>query len=135
MSKVQVELGENLRVEGRYEGKTSSWITDVSKEFGGIQEYGSPVDMLMGSLAACIVSVMGITAKKIGLGIQGTRVEVEYKYAPDHTIEKINIIVRCPKQLDDAVTIQLEKACLKCPVHRSLSSHIEKTHHFYWGDK
>ena len=133
MSIVELCYEGKMRVKGTAPGSQGSFHTDVPKELGGLGEYPSPTDLLMGSLGACMLTMMGLRAQKLHVNLEGTTIQVEKEVTHKHQISKLTIRVKCPVPLDAYTTAELEKAAYQCPIHNSLDPQIKKEHFFEWG--
>lgn len=120
-----------LRVESELNGKTI--VTDGPKEFLGQGEYFSPTDLLATSLGTCILTVMGIQAKKMGFDLEGATCEVEKEMVSGpRRIGKIAAHVKIPLQLPLESKQKLERAAMTCPVHASLHPEMIQEITFEW---
>ena len=112
-------------------GKTLA--TDAPVDNQGRGETFSPTDLVATALGACMLTIMGMTARRLGIDIKGARVEVSKEMTPPpRRIAKLatEIWIPLPRSADPQG--QLERAALTCPVHRSLLAEIEKPVVFLW---
>ena len=119
-----------LRYEGglRYEAtraKTGRTIhTDVDGEHGGQDDYFSPVELAVASLASCVASVMAIVAERSGVDLSNTKIQVQWKMAssPIHRIDSIQMEINLPnwQTVSEAVRRKIQTAINACPVKNSL---------------
>lgn len=122
----------NLRSEGKIQPFGTSFITDGPKEVGGLNEQPSPIEYLEAALASCVLTVVSIKAKKLGLDLKGTTVKVDKTLSPSHQILKLAITLECPVAIDEKNTAELEKAAAHCPVHMAMNPSIEQSFKFVW---
>jgi uncharacterized OsmC-like protein len=82
-----------------------------------------------------MMTLMGIHAKRLGLDLAGTTVEVtkEMSIKPPRRIARLIVRFRSPARLSDDERRQLEEAALSCPVHYSLHPEIRQEIDFVWG--
>ena len=109
--------------------------TDAPVDNQGRGETYSPTDLVAGALGYCMLTIMGMTARKLGLELKGARVEVIKEMTPPpRRIEKLitEIWIPLPRSADPQG--QLERAALTCPVHRSLLAEIKKPVVFHWQE-
>ena len=114
-------------------GKTLA--TDAPVDNQGRGETFSPTDLVATALGACMLTIMGMTARRLGIDIKGARVEVSKEMTPPpRRIAKLatEIWIPLPRSADPQG--QLERAALTCPVHRSLLAEIEKSVVFHWQE-
>lgn len=111
-------------------------FTDAPIDNHGKGEEFSPTDLLAISLGTCILTLMGIVSKRIGVDFSEARMTVkkEMMAFPVRRIGKLYVDFYYPKKLEAAQIKQLEKAGLTCPVHESLHPDIEQKIVFHWGE-
>lgn len=109
--------------------------TDIPKDIGGEGKLFAPTDLFAASLGTCMLSLMGIVAKKVGFDLKGATAEIEKTMsdAPPRRVAKIAVRIRCPKAPNPQIREKLEQAALQCPVHQSLHPDIKKEVDFVWG--
>jgi putative redox protein len=135
MTKIKIQYLGNLRTECTHEESGVKILTDAPKDNGGEGKAFSPTDLLAASVATCMVTLMGIHAKKLGFTIEETTAEVEKEMvvAPTRRVGKLIIRIRCPHSPSPQVREKLEKAALECPVHKSLHPDVLQEIDFVWG--
>lgn len=96
--------------------------TDAPKDNHGKGESFSPTDLVATALGSCMLTIMGIAARKMQIDITGTKVTVtkEMVAAPIRRIGRLATTIAVPIALTDEQKTHLEKATLTCPVHQSL---------------
>ena len=114
-------------------GKTLA--TDAPVDNQGRGETFSPTDLVATALGACMLTIMGMTARRLGIDIKGARVEVSKEMTPPpRRIAKLATEIWIPPPRSADPQGQLERAALTCPVHRSLLAEIEKPVVFHWQE-
>ncbi len=110
-------------------------LTEAPKDNEGKGRHFSPGDLLAASLGTCMVTLMGIAARKAGVDLKGLTAEIikEMTSVPARRIGKLIIRFRYPHSLNQIDREKLEKAALECPVHRSLHPDIKLEFDFLWG--
>lgn len=134
MTRMKAVYKGDLHTEARHE--SGALIeTDAPKDNQGKGECFSPTDLFALSLATCMLTLMGIGAKKLGIDLKGTTAEVEKEMssAPPRRIGKLAIQIRCPFTLSPEAQSKLEQMAATCPVHASLHPDIKVETHFIWG--
>jgi len=121
---MDIEYRGDLRCEATHGPSGQTIATDAPVDNGGKGEAFSPTDLVSAALGACILTIMGIAAKQMGIAIEGTRVHVvkEMVADPIRRIGSIAVTATLPKGLslsDDALK-RLESAGATCPVKQSL---------------
>ena len=110
--------------------------TDAPKDNHGKGEAFSPTDMVAGALGACMLTIMGIVAKRHELNLEGTKVQVtkEMVTEPARRIGKLTVTFQIPAGVPASKREVLERAALTCPVHKSLHPDIEIPVSFNYAD-
>lgn len=109
-------------------------ITDAPVDNNGKGEAFSPTDLLTTSLGCCMLTVMGIVAKRHNLEIDGTKVEIVKVMAesPRRVLE-IHVDMHFPKNTySEKEKELLEHTALACPVAKSLHPDIKQKTHFHF---
>lgn len=129
-----VEYKGNLRTISTHLKSSEQIITDAPIDNNGKGAAFSPTDMVANSVATCMLTIMGITAEKKGLDIEGTKAEVEkIMESKPRRIAAINVKVTMPKNsFEDAHKALLEKVAANCPVLQSIHPDIKKKLVFIW---
>jgi putative redox protein len=108
--------------------------TDAPKDNEGRGEAFSPTDLLATALGSCMLTVMGILARRKGWAIEGGRARVEKHMVtqPVRRIGKLVVEFDMPAVPAEARTL-LERAAHTCPVHQSLHPDVELDIRFRWA--
>ena len=124
----------NLRTESEHLKSGNTFITDAPTDNNGKGEAFSPTDTVATGLASCMITVMGIKARDMGVDMTGTTAEVTKTMASDpRRISKIKVVLDFPFDADDKTKKILENTANTCPVHYSLHPDIEKDITFNWN--
>ena len=109
--------------------------TDAPKDNQGRGESFSPTDLVATALGSCILTVMGIMARSLGVDIAGTTatVEKEMANAPVRMIQRLAVKIHVPHLVSEEHRQRLETAAHSCPVHKSLHPDVQKPIQFIWG--
>ena len=109
--------------------------TDAPKDNMGKGEAFSPTDLFAASLATCMVTLMGIMARKLQVELKGLTAEVEKEMTTTGPRRLGKVIVRIRSELspNSQVREKLEKAALDCPVGLSLHPDVIVEVDFVWG--
>ena len=124
-----------LRTECKHLRSGNSILTDAPVDNKGKGETFSPTDLVATSLAACILTTIGIKVEDKGLDITGAKAEVEKVMASDpRRISEINMKIYMPaKNYSDKEKVLIEKIAHHCPVGRSLSADLKETMEIIWS--
>ena len=108
--------------------------TDAPKDNQGRGESFSPTDLAAAALGSCMLTLMGIQARTLGIDIAGmtATVDKEMTSAPPRMIKSLTVKICIPKPVGAEDRLKLERAAHTCPVHRSLHPDVEKKIEFVW---
>jgi putative redox protein len=133
-----------VQIDVRYEGdlhcvavhgpSQARLATDAPLDNHGRGESFSPTDLVATALGTCILTTMGIVARRHGIELQGAHVTVE-KHMQDNPrrIARLPCEVRVPGTYTDAQKQLLETTAHACPVHKSLHPDVDSPIHMVWG--
>lgn len=129
MTIMHVEYLGNLRTEALHVDSGAKLLTDAPKDNQGEGKNFSPTDLLATSLGSCMLTIMGIKARALGVDISGTKVEIEkIMQASPRKVAEIKALIHLPARPYSAEQVaQLEQAALTCPVFLSLDQTMKKT--------
>ncbi len=128
-------LGD-LRIECEHLQSGVKIVTDAPVDNRGRGEAFSPTDLCATSLAACMMTIMGIYAGERGIDIRGAEIEITKKMetAP-RRIAGVDIIFNMPaRKYSDKDKKAMEAAARTCPVYYSLNEGVVKNVKFIWRD-
>jgi len=117
-----------------HERSKSEVITDAPIDNQGNGEAFSPTDLVSSALCSCVMTIMGIKARDMGLDSVEMSAKVWKKMASNpRRIAKIEIELelRIPGATDQQKII-LERTTKACPVARSLHPDTQKDIAFKW---
>jgi uncharacterized OsmC-like protein len=126
-------LGD-LRTEATHLLSGTTILTDAPPDNQGRGEAFSPTDLCATSLASCMITIMGISARNHGLNIDGTTAEVtKIMGAGPRRIAAVEIRLKMPDNgFSDRDKHLLETAGRSCPVALSLGEGVEQRLVFEW---
>ena len=129
MPTVSCRYRGELRCEATHHGSGAVLITDAPIDNAGKGEEFSPTDLLATSVATCMLTIMGITAKSRNWSIEGSTADVEKQMTKSgpRKVEKLRVHLKLPQQLSNEQRSLLQRVAEQCPVKRSLdpSIHLE----------
>ena len=133
MSTSIVYYSGNIITESTHIESGENYITDAPIDNQGKGKAFSPTDLIATSLANCMLTIMGIIAKRESLQIEGTRAEVTKIMGKNpRCISEIKIDFQFPRDYGDEEKKLLEEGALNCPVAKSLSANLIQTINFYY---
>ncbi len=117
----------NLRTSCEHVQSGNIFITDAPVDNQGNGEAFSPTDTVATALASCMLTIMGIKARDLGIDIENTYAQVTKHMAADpRRISKIEVEFYFNQNFDKREKTILENAARTCPVIYSLHPDIEK---------
>ena len=108
-------------------------LSDAPVDNNGKGEAFSPTDTVANGLATCMMTIMGIKARDLGIDLTGTTAEVvKIMNAEPRRIGAIEIVFQIQGTDDQKSKTILERAGMTCPVFLSLHPDVEKRITFNW---
>jgi len=110
--------------------------TDAPKDNEGRGEAFSPTDLFATSLGSCMLTLMGIAARKKGIVLEGLYAEVEKVMVtqPTRRVGKVIVKIFCDTPSEPELKNLLELAAHSCPVSASLHPDIQQEISFHWKE-
>ena len=127
MVEIQIAYSGNLRTELTHVPSGTEIETDAPTDNEGLGQRFSPTDLVAGALGSCILTIIGIAAKKRGFSIEGARARVvkHMLSAPARRIGRIEVEIHLPRALAEAERELAARIAEACPVRQSLSPDIQ----------
>ena len=119
----------------RHEPSGTCIETDAPRDNEGLGERFSPTDLVAAALASCVLTTMGIVARRHGWAMEGARARVD-KHMSEQRERRIGRLEACftmPSSVPREARAVLERAAHSCPVHRSLHPDVELDLAFEWS--
>lgn len=134
MANMKAKYLGGLRCECTHLASGNTILTDAPVDNKGKGEAFSPTDLCTSSLAACIMTIMGIYAQEHGFSVDGIEASITKEMAANpRRIGKITIDLTMPNQeYTDKQKKALEHCAHVCPVHQSLHPDTVKEINFIW---
>ncbi len=125
----------DLRCTLTHEPSGTQLITDAPLDNHGRGESFSPTDLVAAALGSCMLTVMGIAARKLDVDLTGASVTTEKTMTaqPVRRIAALSVRLNIPAICTPEHQQALEKAALGCPVHHSLHPDTKVDVAFTWG--
>ena len=116
----------NLHCNALHEQSGVKINTDAAKDHDGRGESFSPTDLLATALGTCLLTVMGITAKRrvFELGEAKAMVEKIMTTEPPRRISTLRVVLSLPPNLTTEQQKLLQRFAQDCPVKRNLDKSI-----------
>ncbi len=134
MVECNVTYEGDLRCSAVHGPSGSKILTDAPTDNHGKGEAFSPTDLVGTALATCMLTIMGIQAKRHGIDLKGSTVKVgkEMAQAPLRKIAKLDVVFTLPAAVTPEQRTLLENAAKTCPVHASLHPDVKTPITFSW---
>jgi|ERR1035437_7086804 uncharacterized OsmC-like protein len=115
-----------LRIELTHLKSGISINTDAPTDNQGKGEAFSPTDLLSGSLGACMLTIMGIVARRNNIAIEGTKIKVSKIMADSpRRVSEVHVEFDMPPgNFNEKERDLLRNAAVTCPVAKSLHPDI-----------
>lgn len=128
-------LGD-LRTECLHLKSNDRFNTDAPVDNNGKGEAFSPTDTVATALASCMMTVMGIKARDLGVDLKGSKAVVEkIMSAQPRKIAAVHLDMTLPGNgVSDKDRKILEHTGRTCPVWLSLHPEMDKQVRFIWED-
>ncbi|WP_018613868.1 OsmC family protein [Segetibacter koreensis] len=133
----QILYEGNLRTVATHLQSGTVIETDAPVDNQGKGERFSPTDMVATALGTCMLTIMGIKARDMGVRLEGTKVDItKIMSANPRKIGEIKVVIKFPEdvQTDEKQRTILERAAMTCPVFESLHPDIKKDVEFKWNN-
>jgi uncharacterized OsmC-like protein len=140
------DTGAMVKITGEYQGDLHcvathgpsgrTLETDAPVDNQGRGEAFSPTDLMAAALGTCILTTVGIAARRLNLELKGARFEVEKEMSTEipRRIVRLATHVWLPLPHSADPDDELERAARTCPVHKSLHSAIAVPIVLHWQE-
>ena len=135
MVEINIEYRGSLRCQATHGPSGMTLLTDAPRDNMGKGEAFSPTDLVATALGACMLTIMGIMAKRHEVDLSGTTVQVTKEMAaqPVRRIARLTVDIRVPHDVPEDLRQSMERGAHTCPVQKSLHPDIEVPVTFHWG--
>ena len=134
MTSTVIYEGE-LRTVARHNASGTIIETDAPVDNQGKGERFSPSDLVATALGSCMLTIMGMKARDLGLDLKGTRIEIQKIMKADpRRISGVSLTFHLPSdlQLSEKNRIILQRAADTCPVMYSIHPDIDVQVKYNW---
>lgn len=124
-----------LGVELTHGASGAKWnTTGLVEEDGKTSSFG-PTDMIAASLGACVLTLIAIVGEREKLNLEGLGFSAKKQMGSGpRRIERVEMVVDMPANLDAGQRRKLERAARTCPVKNTLESSVEMPLEFRYPD-
>jgi putative redox protein len=126
MVTIDIVYQGSLRCVSQHGPSKNSVVTDAPVDNNGKGESFSPTDLLATALGTCMLTIMGIVAKRLNADLTGTAVRVEKHMitAPQRKIGRLVVAFTMPRALSREHRAAIEPCVHTCPVALSIHPDI-----------
>ena len=137
MVEIEINYDGDLRCRAKHGLSGATIETDAPVDNHGLGEAFSPTDLCASSLGVCMLTILGIAAKKHGINVGDVKGRVIKEMSSDlpRRIAKITIEIHVPLPDDHPKRELIEQAAMSCPVHFSLHPDIQKEISWKWTNE
>ncbi len=133
--KISGAYGGDLRVDVTHGPSGAKMTTAAPKDNEGDGSSFSPTDLAAASIGACMLTIMGIVARRHDVDLSGCRFELEKHMSNDpRRLGRVPITFHMPAGVSAEHRRRLERGALTCPVHRSMHPEVEIPVEFLYPD-
>jgi len=135
MVEIQIDYQGELHTRAVHGPSDAALETDAPKDNEGRGESFSPTDLLATALGSCMMTVMGIVARRHEWPLEGATVRVEKHMATDpvRRVGRLAVSFEMPPGIPEDAHKILERSAHTCPVHRSLHPDTKVDTSFHWA--
>lgn len=135
MVEIDIVYQGDLHCDATHGPSGAKVATDAPRDNEGRGESFSPTDLVATALGTCMVTIMGIYARRNGVDLSGTKVHVvkEMIQEPARRIGALKVRIAVPRKPDERHRKALEQAAKHCPVHQSLHPDVKIPVEFVWA--
>lgn len=138
MATIHIDYLGGLRTDCTHLQSGTHINTDAPTDNQGRGEAFSPTDLVANALGTCIITTMAIFARRDGIDLTASTLEVTkiMTSQPPRRIARIEVdlVIRTEVLPDDATRAKLEKITHTCPVAISLHPDIEQAVTIRWEE-
>jgi putative redox protein len=135
MVEIRMRYEGDLRCVAVHGPSSATFSTDAPVDNQGRGESFSPTDLVATALGTCMLTTMGIVARRHDWKLDGATATVKKEMVADpvRRIGRLTVAIRVPGGLDARARETLEETAQTCPVHKSLAGSVEIPVTFEWG--
>jgi putative redox protein len=136
MVKISGEYRGDLHCVATHGPSGRTLETDAPVDNQGRGEAFSPTDLVATALGTCILTTMGVAARRLGIDLTGARFEVTKEMSADtpRRIARLatHLWLHRPPTADAQAS--LERIAHTCPVHQSLAPSVDLPIVVHWNE-
>ena len=116
-----------MHTEAKHSFSGSVIHTDAPKDHDGEGKDFAPTDLLASSLGTCVITIMGIEAKRRGWELGKIKIDVYKTMTSDgpRKIKTLSLEILMPSELDSEKYKVLQRIAEECPVKLNLEESVD----------
>lgn len=125
--RTQVRYDGELKCSAVHLDSSTTLRTVAPKDNQGDGSTFSPTDLVGVAMGTCMLTIMGIAARRDGIDLAGAEVTIDKEMTaqPPRRIARLTCGFTVPANLTDDEITKLRRAAETCPVHRSLHPDVK----------
>jgi len=134
MVRIDAEYQGDLHCHAVHGPSRTTLQTDAPVDNQGRGESFSPTDLVATALATCVLTTMGIAARREGIPMQGSTASADKEMTTTGPRRIARLTVHIHMSISRSADPKgvLERAGLACPVHHSIHPDVEQIIEFHW---
>lgn len=134
MVKISIDYEGELHCAAVHEPSGDRVATDAPVDNEGRGAAFSPTDLVGTALGTCMATTMAIVARRKGIELKGTSVDVGKEMTSEgpRKIARLTVKIEIPLPADHPERELVEAAARGCPVAKSLDASVEVPLSFVW---
>lgn len=135
MVRIEIDYQGDLHTSAHHGPSGARLETDAPKDNEGRGESFSPTDLLATALGTCMLTLMGIVARRHDWKLEGSKVSVEKHMVVDpvRRVGRLDVVFEMTAGIPEDARAVLERTAHTCPVHKSLHPDTEVNSTFHWA--
>ena len=126
MNQIRVEYIGDLRTQSVHLESNDKIVTDAPKDNQGLGRRFSPTDLVASALGSCLLTVMGIVAKRHKINMCSSYVDIQKHMSKSpRRISDLILNINLNEEILDNHKKILKRASAHCPVHNSLNENMK----------
>ncbi|MGK0187943.1 MAG: putative redox protein [Verrucomicrobiales bacterium] len=134
MVEIHIDYEGQLHTRAVHVPSGAEVATDAPVDNEGRGGSFSPTDLVATALGSCLLTIIGIVARRKGLEVTGATANVVKIMSDDlpRRIARLPVTIALPLPADHPDRPMIEAAALSCPVNSSLRAEIDRPVTFLW---
>ena len=134
MVEIHIDYEGQLHCRSVHMPSGAEVATDAPVDNEGRGESFSPTDLVATAFGSCLLTIIGIVARRKGIEVTGAAANVSKIMSDDlpRRIARLPVSITIPLPADHPERAAIESATLSCPVNESVRADIDRPVTFVW---